>query len=400
MGYVKTLMLEQQEQGWEYSDYRICSRCLCDEHLRTKIQEQSSAEPCSFCMKSDHGSAPFDDLMGLLSSTAGQYFNRAVDRLPWDGEDQMYLGETLDTSEMILERLDPFSERDNVLDAVVRLFDDDEWCRTDVYHLEGVELYAVSWKRFCDTVRHRVRFFFGREHRDDWMSETIPVHKMMGTLGHIIVQTAGLVSILTQGTKVFRIRKHLAAHVPDTWRELGPPPDRVAPSNRMSPAGIAMFYAALEQETALAEMEVGSLSDEDRLTGATWRNTRDIRILDLTAIPGSVPSMFSLPRSQRDALLFLHKFVKDVRMPVEHDGREHIDYVPTQIVTEFFRHGTTSDDLQGLEGIVYPSAAAPGGRAAAIFVSQRELDPDRRAESGGPILSLDPESIVRIEQST
>ena len=396
MGYAKTVMMEQQEQGWEYSDHRICSRCLCDEHLRTRIQESASDDQCSFCLSCDRGSAPLDDLMRLVASTVHQYFDRAVDTLPWDGEEKAYFGETFNTSEMIYDRLDPFTERDDVMDTVVGLFDDDQWCRPDVYHLDGAELYAVSWKQFCETVKHKVRFFFGKKDRDDWMSETIPVHQMMDTLGHIVVQTGGLVSILTQGTKIFRIRRHSAADVPDNWRELGPPPDRVAPSNRMSPAGISMFYAALEEATALAEMEAGNLSDEDRLTCATWRNTRDIKTLDLTAIPESVPSMFSLPRSQREALIFLHRFVKDVRMPVEHDGREHIDYVPTQIVTEFFRHGSTSDDLQGLEGIVYPSAQQPRGRSMVIFASRDDLDPNRRKEKRDPLLSLESKSMVRL----
>ena len=88
MGYAKTLMMEQQEQGWNYSDHRICPRCLCDEHLRTKIQESASDDECSFCLKSDMGSAPFDHLMKLVSSTAYQYFDRAVNTLPWDGEDK------------------------------------------------------------------------------------------------------------------------------------------------------------------------------------------------------------------------------------------------------------------------------------------------------------------------
>ena len=396
MGYAKTLMLEQQEQGWEFSDYRICSRCLCDEHLRTRIQEDAIDDQCSFCLSSDRGSAPLDELMRLVASTAHEYFDRAVETLAWDGEEKAYIGETFDTSEMIYDRLDPFTERDDIMDTVVGLFEDDLWCRPDVYHLDGAELYAVSWKQFCETVKHELRFFFGKKGSSDGISETIPVHQMMDTVGHIVLETEGLVSVLPAGTQIVRIRRHRATVAPTTWRDLGPPPEDVAPSNRMSPAGVSMFYAALDSDTARAEMEAGNPSIRDRLTRAVWKNTRDIGILDLTAVPESVPSMFSMPRSEREVLIFLQRFLEDVRMPVEHDGREHIDYVPTQIVTEFFRHGATDDDLQGLEGVVYPSAQHPGGRSIVIFVSKDDLDPGRGNGKEDPLLVLDPHSIVRL----
>lgn len=396
MGYAKKLMMEQEEQGWEYSDYRICPSCVCDGHLRTKLQTQLSEEPCSFCLKSDLGSVPLNDLMGMIASTVHQHFDRAIETLPWDGEEKTYVGETFDTAEVILDYLDPFTERSDVMDAVLRLFDDDTWCRTDVYHLDGAKLYSLSWQQFCDTVKNKMRFFFGQKDPEDWTSEVIPVHQMMDTLGRIVLQTKGLISDLPKGTRIVRIRKHRATVAPTTWGDLGSPPEDRAPSNRMSPAGISMFYAALDEATARAEMEAGDLSIRDRLTRAIWKSTRDIRILDLTAIPESVPSMFSMPRTEREALIFLQRFLEDVRMPVKHDGREHIDYVPTQIVTEFFRHGTADEDLQGLEGIVYPSAQQPGGRSIVIFASKDDLDPSREKGRKDPLLVLDPHSIVRL----
>ena len=334
--------------------------------------------------------------MELIASTFRQYFDRAVDKLAWDGEEEQYFGATFDTSEVMFDCLDPFTERTDVMDAVLDLFDDDVWCTPDVYHLEGAKLYTLSWQQFCKTVKHEVRFFFGLKDPADWMSETIPIHQMMDTLGQLLLQTNGLISVLPEGTRIVRIRKHRRTVVPDTWGDLGAPPAHAALSNRMSPAGIAMFYAALDEATARAEMEAGGLSIGDRLTRATWKNTCDIRILDLTAVPDSVPSMFAMPRAEREALIFLQRFLEDVRMPVEHDGREHIDYVPTQIVTEFLRHGTTHEDLQGLEGIVYPSAQQPGGRSMVIFVSKDDLDPSRGGGGEDPLLVLDSKSIKRL----
>jgi hypothetical protein len=47
------------------------------------------------------------------------------------------------------------------------------------------------------------------------------------------------------------------------------------------------------------------------------------------------PSLFDEQRRHlRAGLSFLHDFAADLAKPIEKDGREHIEYVPTQIVTE------------------------------------------------------------------
>jgi hypothetical protein len=81
-------------------------------------------------------------------------------------------------------------------------------------------------------------------------------------------------------------------------------------------------------------------------------------VLDLSELP-SVPSIFAASREQRGALQFLWEFVKSITAPVVHDGREHIDYVPTQILTEYFRERVKGSDGSALNGIVYPSARPP-----------------------------------------
>lgn len=37
-------------------------------------------------------------------------------------------------------------------------------------------------------------------------------------------------------------------------------------------------------------------------------------------------------------MIFLDRFAHEVSKPVAPDALEHIEYVPTQIVTEYFRH--------------------------------------------------------------
>ena len=141
-----------------------------------------------------------------------------------------------------------------------------------------------------------------------------------------IISRVNLVGMLPVATRFFRVRPHSRAEICNTWQSLGSPPDSEAIANRMSAAGISMFYAAFDMATARAEVSANLPAGEHILTCAEWTNTRELYVLDLTKLP-SVPSICSMPRDERDPLIFLREFVRAITQPVEHDGGEHIEYV-------------------------------------------------------------------------
>ena len=81
-----------------------------------------------------------------------------------------------------------------------------------------------------------------------------------------------------------------------------------------------------------------------------------------------------------------------------HDCREHTEYVPTQILTEYFRERVKGSDGSALNRIVYPSARRRGGRSVVVFASQEDLDPDGMWGDEEPLLNLDPSSIKRLRR--
>lgn len=90
-----------------------------------------------------------------------------------------------------------------------------------------------------------------------------------------------------------------------------------------------------------------------------------ISVIDFSNIP-DLPSQFNIKAlKHREKILFLQDFVKDLSRPVEKDGREHIDYVPTQIISEFFRYGFEPR----IKGIKYQSIKNKGGLNVAFFES-------------------------------
>jgi hypothetical protein len=71
--------------------------------------------------------------------------------------------------------------------------------------------------------------------------------------------------------------------------------------------------------------------------------------------------------------VFLSAFIDDIARTTERDGREHIDYVPAQIVTEYFRRVFRTPDGGRLDGIVYPSTRDPQGRNLGLFIDRDDI---------------------------
>jgi hypothetical protein len=128
----------------------------------------------------------------------------------------------------------------------------------------------------------------------------------------------------------------------------------------MSPAGISLFYGAQDAETAIAEVRAAE-TDESRseVTVGVFEVLRDLVIVDLCDIP-ALPGLFDEEHAHaRGALRFLKDFALQLSGPVHRDGREHVEYVPTQVFGEWLRFefhpsGSTVDGLR------YRSARGPG----------------------------------------
>lgn len=130
-----------------------------------------------------------------------------------------------------------------------------------------------------------------------------------------------------------------------------------------------MFYGSEDAKTAVAEI------DDDPQLGmwiGTFRTTRPATILDLTRLPR--PFRFFEIQSDSDtrnryAIDFLHSFVKSLAEKVEEANREHVEYVPTQVVTEYFRTAFRHDDAP-IDGICYPSAQRAKANSLVLFADQ------------------------------
>jgi hypothetical protein len=156
----------------------------------------------------------------------------------------------------------------------------------------------------------------------------------------------------------------------------------------MSAAGISMFYGAFDPDTCLKELDY----EDARHTAsiARFKTIRDLHIVSLTDAP-RIPSIYDDERRpQRDALRFLREFLFDFAKPVKKDDKERIEYVPTQIVTEFIRYSMTTENGAKIMGVKYPSARGRAGECVVLFVDNDGClgDEDGRRRSAEQLLGM------------
>jgi RES domain-containing protein len=207
--------------------------------------------------------------------------------------------------------------------------------------------------------------------------EGVSAGKILDAVGEVI-EEAGLVRKLPPSSRIFRARIGPADKPYRSARKLGPPPPKKAVASRMSAAGIPMFYGALDEYTAIAETVLGRMKRGRIISVGSFMTLEALSVLDLTSLK-PVPSLFSEERHLRPVLKFLHSFVRDLSKPIKKDGRVHIEYVPTQIVTEYICHSFQPSNGEPIRGILYPSSRAPTGTSCVFFATREECGVPNKA---------------------
>jgi RES domain-containing protein len=151
--------------------------------------------------------------------------------------------------------------------------------------------------------------------------------------------------------------------------QIMPPPPTIARAGRMNPAGIPLFYAALEVETALAEV-FGHSSNSRYAVYGTFVADADIAVLDLTGAPYLVDYL-ACDREEITQREFLNRFVDSISRSIDPaTDPQDLNYLSTQYLVEAIQRSTgvmTTLPAIDVDGIAYPSAVHPNGRNVVLF---------------------------------
>lgn len=372
MGMAKRQMEEDEERGWSSVGQKwCCADHVEDDALEALIAENATSTECSYCDREE--AKPFAAEVDLIVERIGtslpfEWGGADNEGVGWEGG---YVGKTFDTWDLITEGLEfPLINSELIADVVSAL-PEIAWVQRNYYELSPGERLRFGWTEFGRIVKHRRRYFFSDHSPErrrgpfpdrDWIAPG----EMLSAIGDAVAE-ANLVHELDAGTELYRARTHASGEKPQGASQLGAPPaELVLSSSRMSPAGVSMFYAAFDPTTAMDEARSAN-PDGDDLTLARFELLEPLRVVDLSRRP-DVPSLFDVERRGfRPGLGFLRHFVTEIARPFVHDKAIHIEYVPTQIVTEWF---ATKFSTAGaaIDGLLYQSSRSLGGINAAIFV--------------------------------
>lgn len=369
MGQAKREMMKWQELGCRpVGDKFICPNCVEDYALKEFIEQHASNTDCDYCNQTydQPVCAEANALIEHIAESISYEYEDPVHSVGYCSAEGGYLLPTMDSSDLLCDfELGEFHEdASNALHGL--------WVEKDPYGDRPWEHMLSSWGAFADHVKHQQRFFFPRAPSSS--SET-PSASILDEITQIAFD-AGIIRTVATGTQFFRARQHPAGEIPTQSSELGTPPTEIAlASNRMSPAGIPMFYAADDLATARAETEVRDPTKAEMTVGLFVVNT-ELHILDLADLP-SVPSLFDEKRRHlRTGLKFIRAFADELALPIDRDGREHIEYIPTQMVSEYIRTVLKLPNGSSLDGIRYRSSKNPDGICVCLFLAHADFTGD------------------------
>lgn len=375
--------MDYDHNGWTYSDKLLCWRCVHnDEYLKEVLRAAGDVDGiCSYC--GEPGASSLETMLELVTVAVGNSWQDA-DEYPgtYSSADGGYQFPTTELSDIHYELLYDYFVDDQIVEDIVQSFDIRLMASQDD---PGDWFTSDNWEGFSELVQHRTRYMFWTDSDSFdgsdgyWFGE-----RPLSALEFLAqrLNDHGMLNTIASGEGLWRAQGHCGPELDGGVgaRRLGTVPVHLASApNRMSAPGIPMFYGALDSETAVVEATRHGDPNWDHATVGRFEPSRDLVVLDLRrlAVPDE-PSVFIPAGDERvtqysDAK-FLERFVDTVRRPVDEDtARRGIEYVPTQVFTEFVLHamGSMVEPKQQIDGIVYPSAELAGGANIVLDLPNR-----------------------------
>ena len=362
MSYYKELL---ENPLLAYKNQYICAKCVQQSDLQKFVQNSANELAyCSLCNKRQKV-MPLDDFLVHVKDCITEFYD--------DKEGGYMGGSTFDTYDLIHDEL--LGDESPQLQEIVQnaLGSDTIW--GDIYADDNAAMPLwTSWDKFKEITikQYRYTFLALQMHSQPINFSTTSHSSPKDTLLilHDLIREYNLFTKIPPGTIFYRARLLDTGKDYPSVRELCPPPEESASAGRMNPAGISLFYCSADLDTCLYEKDTPT-AQQNRVV-AHFKNLRELTVLDLTNLP-SIPSIFADNSSERPILKFLHGFAQEISEPVPQEDKQNLQYIPTQILTEYFRYFMTDPHGNKLDGICYQSAKNPSGKNYALFFNRTDF---------------------------
>lgn len=373
MGQVKQQWIEDESRGYSLPDEKyVCASHFNDKYLQQYVRINSISGKCDYCGQktqvidlrdfieyvagkiTDHYGNPGDEALYLSSS----FYDNEEEEIPGFKRVGSYISpsyaENFESTVELLYDLELTTDNEQLDKDIEECFILDEWVQHHPYMMtEGQEL-SFMWEMFGRMVKHEQRFTFFKkpEFTGVKLSNDNSLMDILTELG-VKISEHNLCKIIEIDTELYRCRFIDAGKTVDTFDKITSAPDSKAKQSRMSPAGVSMFYGAFDRHTSIIESSPkGKVCKGDNYVVGRFKTKKELKILDLTNLP--YPS-FWMPKDWQ-GIGFLHSFRGEITKPIVRDDRIHIEYVPSQVFTEYLRYIYRDAKGEKIDGVIYGSS--------------------------------------------
>lgn len=365
----------------------ICGSCIDEEYLNDYVEQFGEINKCYYC-NTIKKVCQLETIIEIIEEGIEFIYDDPVNGLGFiDGE---YVKGSVefydDTFDLLTDALGLGGSK--AFQDIIHSLPQNSWCKKEFYTFDSAQERIYTWDYFCDQIKYKTRYFFIKEKTD--IKNTVR-YKEPYTILYELVNSfidLGLIDVLKKNIIIYRARKSENNNKYSTPEELGPPKsEECIYSNRMSPAGIPMFYGSLSKETCISELG----REKGLYIIGKWIIKKDLLVLNLTKyfifdrntdeyyFP-KFPSIFDKYRREKIFdYIFILKFASDLSKKLDEKSRENIDYIPTQVVAEYLRKFALIENRH-LDGICFYSSI-DGGINYSLFFEQDDCLNTKQIES-------------------
>lgn len=389
MGLMKDLLLEMEERGYgQPPDKYVCEKCFSDEGLRELIMDRGTSGTCSYCTTTSRTVLPLEDLIDhIIGSLFTEWCHAADSGTPYITREGGCQGPVFSNYDLLSDEEPIESNHPELFDDIINTIHETGCARPfSLPYIE--EVIANDWDVLVYLIKHHARFTIFQNNlssifKDIHWSYNDPItaiDKILDTIDRL-----NMITIFQTNKPIYRARFSNKDIDYSLASQMGTVPQKLAKqANRMSPAGIAMFYGALDTETAKAEINI---KEPGIIHYGAFYPSHPLILIDFTK-KLYLPSIYSKNREIRSDIRLMRSFIKDFSLPIDRNGYEHIDYIPTQVITEYLRFNYKFKQSP-IDGILYNSVHNRK-KACVLFIDNNMCkDKSTRIDNTGTALYLD-----------
>ena len=386
MGRWKQYQIEQDEmmaRGYITPESGIKYLCSChysDSFLRQYIDENGVDGVCSYCGKHTKvlDLSDFIEYIGGRLADALEDVDNAglfCEKTFYDDDKEVIPGyqraggyiapddaEYYESTDEVMEDFDLIPDNDALYQDVASCLYMERKIRRDPTVMMLSDELSFMWSQFERLVKGERRFTFFKspmfENADPSRSDN-GLFDILTELGGVIHAAEGCIPA---GTTLYRCRPANEKEIIKEFKDITAPPVEAAKANRLSPVGISMFYGSYDEGTPYKEVK--NYTDKPLCYIGSFQTTQDLSVVDLSSLKCS----FWMPQLWQETL-FLKQFHKEIARPLKKEETE-VEYVPSQIFTEYLRYLCKGRNEKPYDGIIY-SSSLTGERNVALFYDNK-----------------------------